>query len=354
MNTPLRDDDALFATLLERWASGAFTRNDEAALHRLLADDAFRREAWEGFTALPAEEHAAALARLRQRLAPARRRVGFSIRRLAAAAAVLLLAGTLYWWWANAPRGAEQAKTPAEERFGDDFEAVSVPSAQEETLSGKATGRLPKTTERAARAGHAPAQPAPAEESKLVAIPAEAVKASDTSAALADQGDSLRSEAIQPFDLKPTSAVVEMSTEERAGRFIKQSDHFKEPAIAASPPSPQRNKSPAPPPKATLPPSSYPGGPPGRVRFPTGRVCPEIGWPTFWYQYEQSNLLRRSREADTLRLQVRTDTDGVLSLLKVEPALTRKEMRKMERFLRQYRWMPADTQAIILLPPVRY
>ena len=68
MDSRVQPDDARFLELLERWMLGDFTRADERELHALAATDDFRREAWEGFAALPEERHEARLAALRARL----------------------------------------------------------------------------------------------------------------------------------------------------------------------------------------------------------------------------------------------------------------------------------------------
>ncbi len=67
---PVHTDDARFLQLLERWLQGDFNRSDERELYALTETDDFRREAWEGFAALPEGKHEIHLEALRRRLRP--------------------------------------------------------------------------------------------------------------------------------------------------------------------------------------------------------------------------------------------------------------------------------------------
>ncbi|MCC7505272.1 MAG: TonB family protein [Saprospiraceae bacterium] len=93
MNPSVRKDDTRFLDLLERWTRGEFTRADEQELLALTRTDDFRREAWEGLSGAPEEDHAERIAALRRRLTgqqPSGRGLVMPPW-LAAAAAVLLL-----------------------------------------------------------------------------------------------------------------------------------------------------------------------------------------------------------------------------------------------------------------------
>ncbi len=106
----MHTDDARFLELLERWLSGDFTRSDEQELRALASADDFRREAWEGFAAMPEAQHELQLERLRRRLygKPGGRRLPVGMW-MAAAAAVVLLVGAIYFL----PRfQAEQSTAP--------------------------------------------------------------------------------------------------------------------------------------------------------------------------------------------------------------------------------------------------
>lgn len=94
MNPSVHTDDARFVALLERWLQGDFTRADERELHALTEADDFRREAWEGFVALPEGRHEVHLRALRRRLRgeAGYKRIPFVLLAAAATFAVLLFA----------------------------------------------------------------------------------------------------------------------------------------------------------------------------------------------------------------------------------------------------------------------
>ena len=105
MNPSVHTDDARFLELLERWLTGEFNRSDEGELYALTTADPFRKEAWEGFLALPEEEHQVQIDRLRRRLRPPQGRRILLGRWMAAAAALVLLLAAFYFipdWRENA------------------------------------------------------------------------------------------------------------------------------------------------------------------------------------------------------------------------------------------------------------
>ncbi len=109
MNTS--SDDQRFLELLQRWQSGDFNRQDEQALRSLTDSDDFRREAMEGFMALPETDHSTRLAALRERLrvaAPPRNRIISMPQMMAIAAALLVLVVAILFL----PRIAEKQNEP--------------------------------------------------------------------------------------------------------------------------------------------------------------------------------------------------------------------------------------------------
>jgi negative regulator of sigma E activity len=86
--------------LLEKWHSGDFTRADEQALQRLLANcDAFSREAIEGYLEQPETDHLMHLSNLRNRLAKKEKRPSNPwFFRLAVAASFLICVSIGTWW----------------------------------------------------------------------------------------------------------------------------------------------------------------------------------------------------------------------------------------------------------------
>ncbi len=138
MNSTVHPDDARFLELLERWMQGDFTRADEREMYALAATDDFRREAWEGFAALPEEGHGTRLAALRSRLHQ-RGSGGRQVTMVRWIAAAALMAGVLaaLWFvpdWSTTPeqtaplaRTAPPAPVQPEEQFtGIDDSSLAV------------------------------------------------------------------------------------------------------------------------------------------------------------------------------------------------------------------------------------
>ncbi|TNE47899.1 MAG: TonB family protein [Bacteroidetes bacterium] len=145
MDPTVYTDDKRFLDLLERWLRGDFTRSDEQELYALLDKDAFRREAWEGFTALPEHEHNLHLERLRRRLLGERPGGRIPIGMwMAAAAAFVLLVVAVYFIprpgqqstasepaaaYPQAERSVAPPDTGAEDAFADETPAPPPPQA---------------------------------------------------------------------------------------------------------------------------------------------------------------------------------------------------------------------------------
>lgn len=154
MKPEVRPDDARFLELLDRWLRGDFTRADERELHVLTGSDEFRREAWEGLSAAPEEDHATRLSALRRHLldqAPGRRTVLFPQWMAAAAALVLLVAAVwIFNPWKQKPDtplagvtqetspGAPENIPPAEAPIAsNNDQAQPQPGAASENSAGK-------------------------------------------------------------------------------------------------------------------------------------------------------------------------------------------------------------------------
>lgn len=170
------NDDQRFLELLDRWVRGDFTRSDERVLRTLIESDEFRREAWEGLTALPEADHAGRLAALRARL-PQGRKPGRVVplgRWMAAAAAVALLAVAVLFFrnW-NRIVETPVASTPSENAAptpGDDLSDATPPApANQPERSASAPAGSASPTERQDAADRA----APEKESVSPAIEAD-------------------------------------------------------------------------------------------------------------------------------------------------------------------------------------
>lgn len=95
MNESFQHDDARFIDLLRRWSTGDFTRADEQELYALARSDEHRREALEGFMAVPDYDHHvridALYAQLQDQTGSKRRILPISVIMSVAAGIVLLI-----------------------------------------------------------------------------------------------------------------------------------------------------------------------------------------------------------------------------------------------------------------------
>ncbi len=302
-NNPPSPEDALFLALVERWVEGSFTRQDEEALRALVASDAFRREAWQGFSALPADEHQAVLKRLRDKYAVSERRerrTGY--RRVAIAAAVALIVGAVYWWRSS---------------------PLSLEKETSETEYLAAEERPPLPPEESA------SRPSPT----LVAPPAS--KSGGESAAARTR--SLPSSP--PLTAAPMAQDSPAAPSLRGladGRTAKATDHAPAGAVLSA---------------AEPVPSAASTRANSRSVQPI-RVEPSVGWQAFLDQYRQVPLFRHPEEydVDSLRLQLYIRSDSTPVLLSIDPPVKADREREIERFLQQYRWIPAEQRGILHLP----
>lgn len=96
------NNDLRFRQLLRQWQEGSFTRADEQEMEKLVREDAFLREAWEGATSQPETDQRAAMMRLRARLQDktgiVEKQRSVWPRLLAAAASVTLFAVAVLVW----------------------------------------------------------------------------------------------------------------------------------------------------------------------------------------------------------------------------------------------------------------
>lgn len=336
MNNRPQEDDARFLALLQRWASGAFTREDEETIRSLTDDDAFRREAWEGFWALPAEAHQAALERLQQRLAPAvpERRAPVPLWRKGAAAAVLLLlAGALYWWWTDTPLAPEQAtvttpealslSTPTPEEGQEayvpyDRSAPAAPSSPPQALAprrdaaAQGAGSMPETLSGAQAPAVTLAQDEVAEQALM---PMEAEKAAEERkepVATAPPG--------QPVpQMKPGVALTDthLRSPHRSERMERLTKTNQERELAELP-----------------------------------SLKPVEGWSAFMAQYRSAalSLSGGAPKPDSLLVVLRVGSDSMATMETTQPPLQRVQRQPLEQFLQKYRWTPANSRGTVKLP----
>lgn len=102
----MENTDQQWQELLEKWNSGNFTRADEQALQRLMAEsDAFAREAMDGYFSNPETDHELHLGNLRKKLREKQpqRRPFLPFYLMSAAAALLLLVVAVWAFWPTPP-----------------------------------------------------------------------------------------------------------------------------------------------------------------------------------------------------------------------------------------------------------
>ncbi|MCS6928505.1 MAG: hypothetical protein NZM43_03315 [Saprospiraceae bacterium] len=363
MNPLLRDDDALFAALLERWAAGDFTRSDEETLHRLLANDPFRREAWKGFVALPAEAHAEVLERIKQQLAgqPHWRYTSWLPLRWIAAAIVLLLLGALYWWWTtpriNLDKTALTTPAPSAEEPNERPTALKIETSKQLSTSHAPVERVPSSN-------HVSKLPIPlVKDTESYALAREHVMAD---ASVSEVPRETAQTEVQKHLLQVRTSQPEASPldsqqvggENQEVRYLRNtppafSEKYRNPAISAKPLDNQRRKEmyalreAEPRRNAALAKENL--AQERTVVAQSSLICPADGWPNFIEHLKQAALFQRDTTPDSLLLRVRIQQNGFPVLLGIEPEVRPAERHRLQQILQRHRWMPADTSDVIRL-----
>ncbi len=184
MNPSVRKDDKRFLELLDRWMRGDFTRNDEQELHALTDADEFRREAWEGLTALPEEDHAARLGALREKLSgPKPNGRVFVMPPWLAAAAALALLIVAVWWFAPWRPQPDQPIAGAKPDNTAETPLSTSPDAEKSTAdidqNTPADNEYPPLAANRATAKQMPSMPAPTSDQIVMATESKAESVED-------------------------------------------------------------------------------------------------------------------------------------------------------------------------------
>jgi len=186
--TPSPSDDQRFLELLQRWQSGDFTRQDEQVLRSLTESDDFRREAMEGFLALPEAKHQERLEALRQRLHGTRSpvRVLPMAQILAIAAAVLVLVVAIWFF----PKTTKNESSPIAQTSAPipppAASAPPLPTAEkpaEDALADNKARQQPEKTAATYSADKQPAATSNADDQEMAAIMKDEVAAASEAAA---------------------------------------------------------------------------------------------------------------------------------------------------------------------------
>lgn len=357
MNPSMQSDDARFLELLERWLSGDYTRKDERDMYALVAKDDFRREAWEGFVALPEGNHEATLEKLRQRLSPPTRHrrlpPGFW---MAAAAALVLLFGALYFFpgqkmeeAALVARNAEEAPVQTMPSSGDEITADDDAGAPDPALSQRkavplsgpapaekvfaddlAMDEVTAAADKEAPSGGVgvPAAAPPATSAtrtpELTGFPADSEKPGTYSGIPVVGGPESVSNAQIPAPGRAKSADIRTdSLQEIQRESAKKSSRAEQKAE----------------------PSAL-------------RAAPEGGWDSFHAYIRQNARLtpdaRNHNATGTVRLRFRVDKNGKAEKIKIENSLGYGCDEEAERLVKTFKWAPPGAKDILVdIPFVR-
>ncbi|MBL7798920.1 MAG: energy transducer TonB [Saprospiraceae bacterium] len=339
-------DDARFLELLERWLNGAFDRADERELHALSEKDAFRREAWEGFSALPEAEHEANLARIRRRLQDKNHRRRVPLGAWMAAAAALTLVVAALWFWADttpvsetAPVAQSVEKTSVEtsDTGPSANDLATAAPAPESSASGPApagaVARPPRTES---------AENTPRPETEILADVLNEAADQSEAPAKAEQGAGLaRPEAksvqqeADAVALPPAAAPV--FERAAAGETAK-------PAVAEPTALPRKKADSALQDIARTTGGALPAEPAG-------------GWDNFREYLRRNARLpeaaRNNNVSGSVRLQFTVGSDGKPDNLKFLQKLGYGCEEVAERLVRQFDWAPPGNTPVLVEVPFR-
>lgn len=337
-------DDARFLELLERWLTGAFTAADERELHALLDGDAFRREAWSGFLALPEAEHAVQLAHIRRRLrgaSPTRRRS--LLLWMSAAAAVLVLVATAVLFW---PQADQTTATALRE---SDAEAFPLSDTLPDRLAAQDAAEAP-----------APYRSAPKSTSPPPAAPLG--EAAPAIADVAAQDDHYVAAGKQDAD---TSTASEPAVAYEAAPPARQEE-----VLRAAPARPAAGPPPADTPVKTVATETGKPAPTASARKKRDSMAaqelakpaapipvaaePVGGWEKFQTLVRQQARLTEAARANNIRGIVRLEftvgPDGQPVDMKRLQSLGYGCDEVAERLVRAFEWMPAGARATAEVP----
>lgn len=339
-------DDARFLELLERWLNGAFNRADERELYALSEKDAFRREAWEGFSALPETEHEANLARVRRRLQDKNRRRRVPIGAWMAAAAALTLVVAALWFWpdttpvsetAPVAQSVEKTTTETSDAGPSANDLAAAAPAPEASTSGRAPAGAVARPLRTESAENTPRPDAEilADVMDEAADPSEAPAKAEQGAGFArPEAKSVQQEADAVAPPPTATPVFERAT---AGETAKP--------VVAEPTALPRKKADS----ALQDIARTTSGTP-----PTG---PAGGWDNFRDYLRRNARLpdaaRNHNVSGSVRLQFTVGSDGKPAQVQFLQKLGYGCEEEAERLVRQFDWAPPGNTPVLVEVPFR-
>ncbi|MBL7803474.1 MAG: TonB family protein [Saprospiraceae bacterium] len=342
MNPSVRKDDTRFLDLLERWTRGEFTRADEQELLALTRTDDFRREAWEGLSDAPEEDHAERIAALRRRLTgqqPSGRGLVMPPW-LAAAAAVLLL---LVAVWVIRPWQKPDPLTPIAGAQPDQTPGVTTHTA---TDNGQPIAAAPDMS---VQSSESPYPPTAARQQRTVApensVPDDAIAMQEMEEGKTDMQEAVSQPAVDkmadalpgspatsapaaplPQETRKAKAKSEPARPTDSTRWFNTDDR---PDVAAMKKLDQEKSQPE----------------------PTG------GWDAFAEYLRQSARLtpeaRNNNVSGTVRLQFIVDANGEPANIQVVKGLGYGCDQEAVRLVKEWDWSPGSLPVTIDIRFVR-
>jgi TonB family protein len=329
-------DDARFLELLERWQTGAFNHADERELHALAESDDFRREAWEGFSALPETQHEAYLERLYERLRPrsGAKRIVLGMWMAAAAALVLVVAAVFFW-----PEPTERDAQP----IAQSTEVAPVPPGNTPTPTDADT--YSKAKPAGPSSGPAAARP----RSEPTSGPGDIALQDDVVPATKDKTES-----------KPAESAPEVALDADAAKMVLAEESAR-PQPAAPPPAASKKAQEQ---AAGMEKARTTGATPARKATDSAKPVAAIpdsepvgGWDNFQLYIRRNARLteaaRNNNISGNVRLQFTVGPDGKPANISVLQSLGFGCDEEAMRLVRLFQWTPAGGSATVEVPFVR-
>lgn len=231
-------DDVRFLDLLRHWLAGDVRRAAEREMRTLAEADDFRREAMEGFEALPEADHVARLAVLRARLRAQNQRTSTRFltmpRMMAAAAALALVVAAVVFLPQIFDEKADVGIAQTAPSAAPEPQSTAPIAAQPQVLEEKTA-----TTDGPIALRSAPATSQPKSEVPRAAAPVGEPAASGTAAASQPAADAVV--ADDALSMQATEVVVQSeSTENEA--FAKQKERAAPAGAAPAKPTTEATK----------------------------------------------------------------------------------------------------------------
>jgi len=338
-------DDARFLELLERWLNGAFDRADERELHALSESDAFRREAWEGFSTLPETAHETYLTEIRRRLKakdPARR---IPLAAWMAAAAALALVVAAVWFWPGTPPVADSASTAqAVEKTAapapGNASTTNDVAAAEPAPESAGSSPLPVASAPSPRLS---AKESPQPDAEIVAATSDDVAGQDEAPAKSEQAAGRARPEIQPEQQRAGAAAPPPASVPAFDRATAR--EMAKPAVAEQEPLARKKADSAS--AADL------------ARTATALPTPEPagGWENFRDYLRRNARLpeaaRNNNISGSVRLQFTVGPDGKPASVQFLQKLGYGCEEEAERLVRRFDWAPPGAAPVVVDVPFR-